>query len=186
MNEERDNLMLPEAPGAENMDGAEAKKEGMDEEKKEEKKEATQADWREMRHEERRRRRSEWRRLRGEMRTRGCINPGRLLIGILVIFFGLTLMAKTMGYFPNGINFDFSQFWPLLVVAFGLSLLDTRRRLYCALSFIVLILVVIFLALSFRNANDAGRGYGSDLLRGGHQQQRGPSEAEYYGPSDSI
>jgi drug/metabolite transporter (DMT)-like permease len=152
MNEEQNNLMLPEG----------------------------KEDVRRARREERFRRREE-RRAYWQARH-GHGHLGRLLIGILVLFFGLTLLLKALGYFPQGINFDFSQFWPLLIVAFGLSLLDTRRQSYLVFGYIIILLVVVLLALSLRNANDAAPG--SSLMRVHH----GPQMQDNYMPGipDSI
>jgi len=89
---------------------------------------------------------------------RGC-DFGRILIGAMVILFGFTLLAKASGIFPEDMDFDFFRFWPLLIVALGLSLLDTRSRFYNAIGFIVLILVTILLAMSLRGATREAGGY---------------------------
>lgn len=91
----------------------------------------------------------------------GC-DFGRILIGAMVILFGVTLLAKASGIFPEDLDFDFFRFWPLLIVAAGLSLLDTRKRYYNAIGFIVLILVTILLALSLREATSVSGNASSD------------------------
>lgn len=67
---------------------------------------------------------------------------GKLLLGLLIISFGLFLLGKSAGYIPQEMNIDFFQFWPLLIIAFGLSFLDTRRPL----SFVIGLLVFVAVA----------------------------------------
>ncbi|MBI1352852.1 MAG: hypothetical protein GC160_00795 [Acidobacteria bacterium] len=55
------------------------------------------------------------------MPNRSLANP-RVLPGLLIIALGVILLAHNFGYISLG---TFRQFWPLLLVAFGLQMLFT-------------------------------------------------------------
>lgn len=84
--------------------------------------------------------------------ARGSYDFGRLLIGLLVVFVGSLLLAKSAGILPNAFSVEIFHFWPLLIVAFGLSLLDARSRLGSAVGFVTLLLVVLILAVFLRDS----------------------------------
>lgn len=80
---------------------------------------------------------------------RGGFNFGRFLIGILVIFAGVFLLFQSFGILPESFNIDIFRFWPFLVIAIGLSLLDTRDRFSFAIGLIVFIAVLVMLTIIF-------------------------------------
>jgi len=65
---------------------------------------------------------------------------GKLLLGVIVISFGFFLLGKNTGYVPQDIDINIFQFWPVLIIALGLSFLDTRRPLF------FLVALLIFMA----------------------------------------
>lgn len=51
-------------------------------------------------------------------------NFGKLLLGLLLIAFGLLFFAKALGLLSFNWHLSWSYLWPLLIVFFGLSLLN--------------------------------------------------------------
>lgn len=66
---------------------------------------------------------------------------GRLLVGLFVISFGIFLLAQSANLIPQDITINIFQFWPLLVVAVGLSFLDTSRPMTFLIGLAVFIIV---------------------------------------------
>lgn len=69
------------------------------------------------------------------------LNFGKLLVGLFVIAFGIFLLAQSANMIPGDININIFQFWPLLVVAVGLSFLDTSRPMSFLIGLVVFIVV---------------------------------------------
>lgn len=53
---------------------------------------------------------------------------GRLLIGAILVGLGGVLLASQLGYLPAGVMPWFLQFWPALLVLFGLALLANAMK----------------------------------------------------------
>jgi len=62
------------------------------------------------------------RRLRAAWYCSG-VSFGRLLIGAILVGLGGILLASQLGYLPAGVMPWFLQFWPALIILFGLALL---------------------------------------------------------------
>lgn len=90
----------------------------------------------------------------GESRTpcRGKDKPGfdfgKLLLGLLVISFGLYLLGKNTGYIAQDIYINILQFWPVLVIAFGLSFLDTRRPFFFLVALLIFVAVAAVIGMA--------------------------------------
>lgn len=73
--------------------------------------------------------------------------PGKFFIGLIVVVFGLALLANNSGYIHlQNINLNWSFFWPIIIILVGLSMLSSRSWLGTILGaiFTLLILAVIF------------------------------------------
>lgn len=110
------------------------------------------------------------RKARRRLRLRGMHrrwNFGRLLIGVIVLFFGLALLAQSFGWFPAGFAFDFAKYWPLLIVAAGLSLLDPEDEAASTFGAVVLLIIAVLLAIELYDATTAmGKSRGGDRPAG--------------------
>ena len=56
------------------------------------------------------------------------VSFGRLLIGAILVGIGGVLLASQLGYLPAGVMPWFLQFWPALLVLFGLALLANAMK----------------------------------------------------------
>lgn len=56
------------------------------------------------------------------------VSFGRLLIGAILVGLGGVLLASQLGYLPTGVMPWFLQFWPALLVLFGLALLANAMK----------------------------------------------------------
>jgi hypothetical protein len=56
------------------------------------------------------------------------VSFGRLLIGAILVGIGGILLASQLGYLPTGVMPWFLQFWPALLVLFGLALLANAMK----------------------------------------------------------
>jgi hypothetical protein len=56
------------------------------------------------------------------------VSFGRLLIGAILVGLGGILLASQLGYLPTGVMPWFLQFWPALLVLFGLALLANAMK----------------------------------------------------------
>lgn len=81
-----------------------------------------------------------------------CCNFGRLLIGIFIIFAGLVLLATSLNLLPGSLLTGLFHFWPLLIVAFGLSLLDPKSDFAFMSGIVVLAIVLIMFAVYLRGS----------------------------------
>jgi hypothetical protein len=52
------------------------------------------------------------------------LNFSRIYLGVILIFIGLTYLAKTIGLINVSFNFNLWQLWPILIIFIGLSLLS--------------------------------------------------------------
>ncbi len=68
-------------------------------------------------------------------------NFGRVFLGLFVVFLGLVLLGDTTGIYH--VEIDFWSFWPVLIIAFGLSLLSRRGWLSFFIAVIVTLLVIL-------------------------------------------
>jgi hypothetical protein len=82
----------------------------------------------------------------------GCFNFGKLLLGLFIIFAGIFLLLRSLNLIPDNLAVDYLRFWPFLVIAFGLSLLDTRDRFSFVIGLIVFLAVLMMLTLVFWNS----------------------------------
>ncbi len=77
-------------------------------------------------------------------------NFGKLLFGVLIIIFGLFYLGRNTGWLPVTINFDWSIFWPILIVIAGLSLLSGRGFLSIVFGLLATLLVLaVIVAMLF-------------------------------------
>jgi hypothetical protein len=51
--------------------------------------------------------------------------PGKLFIGVLIIFVGLIYLLKNAGVISH-VYFDFAKLWPVIIILIGLSMLSAR------------------------------------------------------------
>lgn len=72
---------------------------------------------------------------------------GRLLIGLCLLFAGVALLLRSLGYLPAGFELDVFRFWPIPLVALGLSLLDRRSKLAFVVGLAVTVLLLVMFAL---------------------------------------
>lgn len=56
------------------------------------------------------------------------VSFGRLLIGAILVGIGGVLLASQLGYLPEGVMPWFLQFWPALLILFGLALLANAMK----------------------------------------------------------
>ncbi|TAN57792.1 PspC domain-containing protein [Patescibacteria group bacterium] len=73
----------------------------------------------------------------------------RLTIGIILLFFGIGLLAQNFGI---AVNFDFwqiFQFWPVLIILAGLSLLSRGSAFGRLISGLIILVVLILILISF-------------------------------------
>lgn len=87
-----------------------------------------------------------------ERRDFKYFNFGRLFLGLFVIFIGLALLGETTGLYH--IKIDFWSFWPVIIIALGLSLLSRQGWLSFFIAFVVILLVIALIAISFYSSTD--------------------------------
>jgi len=112
---------------------------------------------------------------------------GRLLFGLLTLAFGFFLLGKNTGFFPEDVYIDIFQFWPVLIVVVGLSLLDTRRPFSFIFALLAFAAVAAFVGTILKDAvledDDGGRMYFPvGVERGMERDARGPIS----GPVEGI
>ncbi len=88
-------------------------------------------------------------RIEGEARRERfkSFNFGRLFLGFFIIFIGLALLGENIGLYH--VEIDFWSFWPILIIAFGLSLLSRGSWLSLLIALVVIALVITLVAISF-------------------------------------
>lgn len=74
-------------------------------------------------------------------------NFGRFLLAVLVIIFGLFLIARNTGWLPSDLAIDWTLVWPIFIIIAGLSLMSGRGWLNVSLG--ILSLILVFSALGF-------------------------------------
>ena len=85
----------------------------------------------------------------------GMFTPGRLFLGLLIIFIGLIFLAQNAGWIKVSFFFSWSLVWPIIIILIGLSLISFRGWLGAILGLIItlliagLVLVIIFGQISF-------------------------------------
>lgn len=89
---------------------------------------------------------------------RAGLNFGQLLLGLAVTVAGLLLLARSTGVLPEGFEVDILRFWPILVIALGLSFLDTRTPLSFAVALAVFLGVLILVGAVIWNGNQRSTG----------------------------
>lgn len=104
---------------------------------------------------------------------------GRLLFGLLAVSFGLFLLGRSTGYISEDLYIDVFRFWPTLLVAAGLSLLDTRRTFSFVLALLAFAAVAAFVGTVVKDAvlQDGGSGNSNLPIRMDGEQRwelRGP------------
>lgn len=97
---------------------------------------------------------------------RSGLNFGQLLLGLTVTIAGLLLLARSMGVLPEGFEIDILRFWPILVIALGLSFLDTRTPLSFAVALAVFLGVLILMGAVMWNGNHRSMGEVEENLFG--------------------
>jgi len=70
---------------------------------------------------------------------------GRLLVGIVVIFIGLAFLGHNLGWFT--VNFDWWNFWPIIIIILGLSFLTGRGWLSGLVGIVVTLIVIGLISL---------------------------------------
>lgn len=74
-------------------------------------------------------------------------NFGRIFLGLFIIFVGLVLLGKTTGFYH--LEVDLLSLWPVLLIAFGLSLLSRQGWLSFFIAAIVTLLVILLVGFAF-------------------------------------
>jgi hypothetical protein len=69
-------------------------------------------------------------------------NFGKLLLGLIVVGFGLVFLARNMGWLPYDLRIDWSFFWPIAVILIGLSLMSGRGWFSLLIGIVVTLLVL--------------------------------------------
>ena len=57
-----------------------------------------------------------------------AVGFGKLVLGVLIAGLGVVLLAGNLGYLPAGTGGWLFQYWPVLLVGFGLALLANSMR----------------------------------------------------------
>lgn len=70
-------------------------------------------------------------------------NLGRLFIGLIVLYLGVTYLGKNMGWFSFNFQLNWDLLVPAIIIAFGLSIISHRGGI---LSWLIGVVVVLFLA----------------------------------------
>ncbi len=81
-------------------------------------------------------------------------NLGKFFFGTLIVLLGLFYLAKNVGWINFDLSFDLRQFWPLIIIFIGLSLIEFRGILGTLIGVLIFLLIVgavIFLAMGQMN-----------------------------------
>ena len=76
------------------------------------------------------------------------MNIWRLFWGILIVAIGVALLFNNIGILPEGFFSNLIQFWPLVLVLWGLSLLFSKNKqakiAFSVISILLLLAVLVF------------------------------------------
>lgn len=91
-------------------------------------------------------------------------NFGRLFLGIILLFIGFFYLGQNTGIIPKEFSLNIGQLWPLLIIYFGLSMMDSRGWFSTLLGILCtfFILIIVTCALFIGNAINLGVGQRSD------------------------
>ncbi len=70
-------------------------------------------------------------------------NFGNLFLGLVILIIGIFYLSQNYGWLPENMNLNILRLWPILVIAFGLSLLNTKDFLSKLVSFIIFLIVIV-------------------------------------------
>ena len=73
----------------------------------------------------------------------------RLIIGIILLFFGIGLLAQNFGIVADFDFWQIFQFWPVLIILAGLSLLSRGSAFGRLISGLIILVVLILILISF-------------------------------------
>ena len=73
----------------------------------------------------------------------------RLIIGIILLFFGIGLLAQNFGIVADFDFWQIFQFWPVLIILAGLSLLSRGSAFGKLISGLIILAVLILILISF-------------------------------------
>jgi hypothetical protein len=91
---------------------------------------------------------------RSERHHRSGFNLARLFVGGLVLLAGIVYLARNAGWISYDLTLTWSMVWPVLLVAFGLSLIRVRGFLGTLLGVLMTtILIILVLGLAFVSDN---------------------------------
>lgn len=76
----------------------------------------------------------------------GKFNFGKIFLGLLLIFLGIILLGETSGLYQIRINIW--QFWPVILVLIGLSLLTAEWKTSSIIAAVVILVVLIIMGVS--------------------------------------
>ena len=69
-------------------------------------------------------------------------NFGSLFLGLIILSVGIFYLCKNYGWLPENLNLEILRLWPILIIAVGLSLLNSRGFLSKTIGFIIFLIVI--------------------------------------------
>lgn len=84
-------------------------------------------------------------------------NFGGLFLGILVVFVGLIVLAKTIGWIDINLDINWWRFWPVLIIVIGLSMFSGRGWVFKIIGILLALIILgivcflLFNAINFKS-----------------------------------
>lgn len=70
---------------------------------------------------------------------------GRILLGLFLVFLGFIYLAKNFGLLPFSLNFNILDFWPIIIIAVGLSMINKRSKISILLGLLISTVLILFI-----------------------------------------
>lgn len=69
-------------------------------------------------------------------------NFGSLFLGLIILSIGIFYLCKNYGWLSENLNLEILRLWPILIIAVGLSLLNSKGFLSKTIGFVIFLIVI--------------------------------------------
>ncbi len=78
------------------------------------------------------------------------LNIGRFFVGLAIVLIGLVLLAQNSGWIDmRGLNINFADLWPVIIILIGLSMLSSGSVLGTIIGILFAVIVFAITAILF-------------------------------------